>query len=347
MPVRAAIYGCSGPTLSDAERSFFAEADPWGFIIFARNIESPSQVAALAADIRATVGRDLPILIDQEGGRVARFRPPYWRAYPPGRAYGELFELDKEAGLEAVHLASRLIATELFASGVNADCLPVLDVPVLGAHDVIGDRAYADSPETVIALGRAAAKGLLDGGVLPVMKHIPGHGRAGNDSHLSLPTITTDVKTLNETDFAPFRALATLPVAMTAHVVYEAIDADAPATTSRRVIDDIIRGVIGFNGLLMSDDLSMQALSGSIATRTNASLKAGCDLVLHCNGKMDEMEAVAGEVHMLTGDALSRSNAALNKIGVPQDFDENAALERLHALLGILGDKYKTGYRGV
>ena len=246
-----------------------------------------------------------------------------------------------------MHLASRLIATELFASGINADCLPVLDVPVLGAHDVIGDRAYADSPETVIALGRAAAKGLLDGGVLPVMKHIPGHGRAGNDSHLSLPTITTDVKTLNETDFAPFRALATLPVAMTAHVVYEAIDADAPATTSRRVIDDIIRGVIGFNGLLMSDDLSMQALSGSIAARTNASLKAGCDLVLHCNGKMDEMEAVAGEVHMLTGDALSRSNAALNKIGVPQDFDENAALERLQALLGILGDKYKTGYRGV
>lgn len=347
MPVRAAIYGCSGPTLSDAERHFFAEADPWGFIIFARNIETPLQVAALTAEMRAIVGRDLPILIDQEGGRVARFRPPHWRRYPPGRAYGELFERDKDVGLEAAHLASRLIAAELSASGVNADCLPVLDLPVAGAHDVIGDRAYGDAPQTVIALGRAAAEGLLEGGVLPVMKHMPGHGRAGADSHLSLPVVKTDVKILNETDFAPFRALAHLPVAMTAHVVYEAIDPDEPATTSRRVIDDIIRGVIGFDGLLMSDDLSMQALSGSLAERAHASLKAGCDLVLHCNGKMDEMEAVAGEVHMLQGDALRRSNAAMDRMAVPQDFDETAALTRLDALLGILGDKYKTGYRGV
>ncbi|MDO8421090.1 MAG: beta-N-acetylhexosaminidase [Parvibaculum sp.] len=336
MPVSAAIYGCAGPQLTDSERAFFADADPWGFILFARNIENPAQVSALTAEMRGLTGRDVPILIDQEGGRVARLRPPHWRSYPAGRRYGEVYARSTEDGLEAARLGARLIAAELRAVGVNVDCLPVLDLPVEGAHDVIGDRAYGTTPEVVIALARAAAEGLLEGAVLPVIKHIPGHGRAGVDSHLSLPRVGTDVKTLDRTDFAPFKAFADMPLAMTAHVVYEAIDAAAPATTSRAVIADIIRGIIGFDGLLMSDDLSMQALSGTLAERTRASLKAGCDLVLHCNGKMDEMEAVAGEVPMLAGDALRRSTAALDRTGLPQDFDEAAAIARFASLTGTI-----------
>lgn len=334
MPVRAAIYGCAGPKLTDAERRFFADAEPWGFIIFARNIETPAQVKTLTAELCEIAGREVPVLIDQEGGRVARFRPPHWRPYPAGRLYGDLYARSREQGLEAARLASRLIAAELSAAGVNVDCLPVLDVPMPGAHDVIGNRAYGETPEPVIALGRAAAEGLLEGGVLPIVKHIPGHGRAGVDSHLSLPMVETDAKTLNETDFAPFKALADMPIAMTAHVVYTAIDADAPATTSRKVIGDIIRGLIGFDGFLMSDDVSMQALKGTIAERTRASLKAGCDIVLHCNGKMDEMEAVAGEAPMLAGDALRRSTAALDRLAAPEDFDERSGLARFRELMG-------------
>lgn len=334
MPVRAAIYGCAGLQLSDAERSFFAEAEPWGFIIFARNISNPSQVFALTSEMREITGRDVPILIDQEGGRVARFRPPHWRAYPPGRRYGDLYTRCRQNGLEAVRLASRLMASELNAAGVNVSCLPVLDIPVPGAHDIIGDRAYGETPEPVIALARAAADGLFEGGVLPIIKHIPGHGRAGTDSHLSLPIVNTDIKTLELTDFQPFRAMADMPIAMTAHVVYSAIDPNAPATTSRKVIADVIRGIIGFEGLLMSDDVSMQALSGTIAERTRASLKAGCDLALHCNGQMDEMEMLAGEVPFLTGDALARSTAAIERMSVPQEFDETAGLARFTELMG-------------
>ncbi len=336
MPVSAAIYGCAGLQLTDGERAFFADADPWGFILFARNIENPAQVSALTAEMRDLTGRDVPILIDQEGGRVARLRPPHWRTYPAGCRYGEVYARSSDEGVEAARLGARLIAAELRAVGVNVDCLPVLDLPVAGAHDVIGDRAYGTTPEQVIAMGRAAAEGLLDGGVLPIIKHIPGHGRAGVDSHLSLPRVATDVKTLNQTDFAPFKALADIPLAMTAHVVYETIDAAAPATTSRTVINDIIRGIIGFDGCLMSDDLSMQALSGTLAERTHASLKAGCDLVLHCNGKMEEMKAVATEVPMLAGDALRRSTAALDRMSLPQDFDEDAALARFAVLTGTI-----------
>ncbi len=284
--------------------------------------------------MREITGRDVPILIDQEGGRVARFRPPHWRAYPPGRRYGDLYTRCRQNGLEAVRLASRLMASELNAAGVNVSCLPVLDIPVPGAHDIIGDRAYGETPEPVIALARAAADGLFEGGVLPIIKHIPGHGRAGTDSHLSLPIVNTDIKTLELTDFQPFRAMADMPIAMTAHVVYSAIDPNAPATTSRKVIADVIRGIIGFEGLLMSDDVSMQALSGTIAERTRASLKAGCDLALHCNGQMDEMEMLAGEVPFLTGDALARSTAAIERMSVPQEFDETAGLARFTELMG-------------
>ena len=335
MPVSAAIYGLAGHRLSEAERSFFSEVSPWGFILFARNIESPAQVLSLTNDLRELAGRDdLPILLDQEGGRVARFRPPHWRAYPPGRRYGDLYARSPQEGLEAVKLASRLMAVELNAAGINVDCLPVLDVPVRGAHDVIGDRAYGETPDVVIPLGRAAAEGLMEGGVLPIIKHIPGHGRAGVDSHLNLPIVDTDVKTLNETDFAPFRALAHLPMAMTAHVVYAAIDATNPATTSPKLINDIIRSVIGFDGLLMSDDVSMQALSGSIGERTHASFHAGCDIALHCNGDMKEMLQVAVEAPVLNGDALRRSSAALDHLALPQDFDETASLERFASLMG-------------
>lgn len=310
MSVSAAIYGCAGAELTADERSFFREACPWGFMLFARNIMSPDQVLHLAAALREAAGHDAPILIDQEGGRVQRLRPPHWQSWPAGRRYGELYARDAEKGLHAARLGARLMAAELRSVGITVDCLPVLDVPVPGAHDVIGDRAYADEPEPVAALGLAAAEGLMAGGVLPVIKHIPGHGRAGADSHEKLPVVNASLDELEQTDFVPFRALRSMPLAMTAHVVYTALDPDNPATTSATVICDTIRGRIGFEGLLMSDDLSMKALRGGLAERTRAALAAGCDLVLHCNGDMAEMEAVEAEAALLTGESLARSEAA-------------------------------------
>lgn len=341
--VSAAIYGCSGLTLTDDEVRFFSEASPWGFILFARNCQSPEQIRALTASLRDAVGRDAPILIDQEGGRVARLRPPQWRAFPPGRNYGDFYAAYPDKGLEAVKLGARLIAAELLELGINVDCLPVLDVPVPGAHDVIGNRAYGLMPAPVATLGRAAALGLLQGGVLPVIKHIPGHGRAGVDSHLSLPVVETPLDGLRGSDFAPFKALADMPLAMTAHVVYTALDPDQPATTSARVIRDIIRGEIGFDGLLMSDDLSMQALAGDIASRTRASLKAGCDVALHCNGKMDEMLAVAAEAGLLTGESAMRAEAALGMLKSPDSLDAAAEYQHLQSLMGDFFDRTSLG----
>ena len=329
----AAIYGCAGLTLSDAEKSFFRDASPWGFIIFARNIESPVQVAALTAEFRNVVGWNAPVLIDQEGGRVARLRPPHWRSYPPGKRYGEIYDFDKSLGLEAAELGARLMADELLSVGVDVDCLPVLDVPVPGAHDVIGDRAYGTTPAKIAALAAAASKGLLAGGVLPVIKHIPGHGRAGVDSHKSLPVVDTDHKMLSDTDFEPFKAFSDAPLAMTAHVIYSSIDRDHPATTSARLIEDIIRGEIGFTGCLMSDDLSMEALAGGLGERARASLDAGCDLVLHCNGKMDEMLAIAAEVPTLEGTAFSRAEAALSGRKTAKPIDIAQAIERFSSLV--------------
>ena len=311
MSVSSAIYGCTGPELSADEKTFFRDARPWGFILFARNIVSPDQVLHLTAALRGAAGHDAPVLIDQEGGRVQRLRPPHWRSWPAGRRYGELYARDAEKGLHAVRLGARLMADELRSVGITVDCLPVLDVPVPGAHDVIGDRAYAGEPGPVAALGLAAAEGLIAGGVLPVIKHIPGHGRAGADSHEKLPVVNASLDELDRTDFVPFRALRSIPLAMTAHVVYTALDPDNPATTSATVIRDTIRGGIGFKGLLMSDDLSMKALRGGLAERTRAALAAGCDLVLHCNGDMAEMAAVAAETTMLAGESLARSEAAL------------------------------------
>jgi beta-N-acetylhexosaminidase len=326
----ACILGCAGPKLSDAERAFFRQVQPWGFILFRRNVENPDQVSALTEALRACVNRpDAPVLIDQEGGHVQRLGPPHWPVYPPGRAYGAL---GPTLGHEMARLGARLIARDLAAVGITVDCLPVLDVPAANAHDVIGDRAYAASAEDVVSLGRAAAEGLIAGGVLPVVKHIPGHGRAGADSHKALPVVDASLAELEAVDFVPFHALADMPMAMTAHVVYTAIDRTRPATTSRRVIGDIIRGAIGFQGLLMSDDMSMKALSGDLTGLSRAALAAGCDVVLHCNGEMEEMRAVVAGSAPLAGQAEARAAAALARIvAAPEPFDAVEARARFDA----------------
>ena len=331
-----AIYGCSATALSAAEKSFFREVQPWGFILFARNISDAGQVAALVGELRDTVDDDkAPILIDQEGGRVARLKPPNWHARPPAARFGALHDTNPEFAREAVYLNARLIAHDLASLGINVDCLPVLDVPIPGAHDVIGDRAFSTDPATVITLGKAQIEGLIDGGVLPVMKHIPGHGRAGADSHLELPRVAASVEKLSASDFVTFRSLDTCPIAMTAHVVYESIDPQRPATTSPKVIRDVIRGEIGFDGLLMSDDLSMKALDGSLSVRAKQALFAGCDLVLHCNGDMDEMREVASVVTKLRGPSLERSEHALAHLSAPGEFDPAAAEQHLANLLEL------------
>jgi beta-N-acetylhexosaminidase len=310
--MRAFITGVAGTALTDEERGFLREARPWGLIVFKRNIAGPDPLRRLIADFRATVGHDAPALIDQEGGRVQRLGPPDWPLYPPGAAYGALFDRDREAGLAAARLGARLIAADLAPLGIDVDCLPIADVPVPGADPVVGDRAYGTEPEKVAAIAGAIAEGLAEGGVLPILKHIPGHGRATADSHQKLPVVSADRETLDRTDFAAFRLLKTLPMAMTAHVVFSAIDAVVPATTSPRIVRDVIRDSIGFQGLLMSDDISMGALSGSLAERTAAAITAGCDVVLHCNGEMPEMRAVAAAVPLLAGEAARRATAALS-----------------------------------
>ena len=329
----AAILGCSGLSLSREEEAFFRDVQPWGFILFARNVEAPDQVRRLVDQLRATVDRpDAPVLIDQEGGRVQRLGPPHWRRYPPGRAYGELASNDPLLRREITRLGARLLAHDLAALGINVDCVPVLDVPVAGAHDVIGDRAYAKTPDGVALLGRAACEGLIAGGVLPVIKHIPGHGRAMADSHHDLPVVDTAYNELDAWDFAPFKMLSDMPLAMTAHVVYSAVDAKRPATTSKKAMRQVIRGAIGFDGLVMSDDLSMKALGGEFADRARDSLAAGCDVVLHCNGDMAEMKAVLAGTKALSGQALRRAKAALGRLAkVPEPFDLDEARARFDA----------------
>jgi beta-N-acetylhexosaminidase len=309
--MRAFITGLAGPALTDRERAFLREARPWGFILFKRNIERPEQVRKLIEDVRMTLGRSAPALIDQEGGRVQRLGPPLWPDYPPGAAYGALYDQDRHEGLAAARLGARLMAADLSALGIDVDCLPIADVPVAGADPVIGDRAYGAEPAKVAAIGNAIAQGLAEGGVLPVLKHIPGHGRATTDSHKGLPVVNTDRATLEATDFAAFRLLAALPLGMTTHVVFTAIDPIAPATISATIVRDVIRDSIGFKGLLMSDDISMGALCGSVAARSRAAIAAGCDVVLHCNGDMAEMAAVAGEAPPLAGKAARLAEAAL------------------------------------
>lgn len=332
MAVRAFITGLAGTTLSPAERVFVREHEPWGFIIFKRNIETPSQLRRLIGSVREAVGRNAPVLVDQEGGRVQRLGPPHWPAYPPGAAYGRLYDRDTAEGIRAAYLGARLIAADLAAVGIDVDCLPLADVPASGADPIIGDRAYGHRPEKVAALARAVADGLLDGGVLPVLKHIPGHGRATADSHHALPVVDTDQDTLRKSDFAAFRPLSDLPLGMTAHVVYTAIDPIAPATTSVTLVRDVIRAWLGFAGLLMSDDISMGALSGPIEARSRSAIAAGCDVVLHCSGELAEMQAVAAAVPVLTGEAAARGNAALSRRGKVHK-DDVAALRAEWAVL--------------
>ncbi|RWD03745.1 MAG: beta-N-acetylhexosaminidase [Mesorhizobium sp.] len=312
---KSMILGCAGKSLTPEEIRFYRDERPWGFILFARNVGETEQIRDLVASMRDAVRRtNAPVFIDQEGGRVQRLRPPLAPNYPAGGALGALWRNDREAGRRAAWLMARLHAFDLLRHGITADCLPVLDVPVEGASDVIGARAYGKEPGAVIELGRAAAEGLMSGGVLPVMKHIPGHGRAFADTHFELPTVDTPLSELRSHDFAPFKALNHLPMAMTAHVVYSAVDPENPATTSAKVVNDIIRGEIGFDGLLMSDDTSMKALSGDFPTKAAAILAAGCDLVLHCNGVFEEMSGIASRTTALAGKSLERAERALSYI---------------------------------
>jgi len=338
MPSRAFITGVSGPELTASERGFLRAERPWGFILFKRNVDAPGQVARLVAQLRETVGEpDAPVLIDQEGGRVQRLGPPHWPAYPPGAVFGSLYDRDPALGLKAARLSNRLIAADLAELGITVDCLPLADVPVTGADAVIGNRAYGTEPAKVAAIARAVTDGLEQGGVLPVLKHIPGHGRATADSHFRLPTVDAAREELERTDFAAFIPLADLPMAMTAHVVFCALDSAHPATTSATIIQQVIRGGIGFQGLLMSDDVSMNALAGSIAERTRAIVGAGCDMVLHCNGKLDEMREVASQTPELSGKALERAVKALASRKPPQPFDRRTARAELDALVQQTG----------
>lgn len=334
MTARAFITGLSGHSLSAGERAFCREAAPWGLILFKRNGSDPAQVSALVSEFRSVVGWHAPVLIDQEGGRVQRLGPPHWSLYPPGAVYSALYDREPALGLAAARLGARLIAADLAALGIDVDCLPLADVPVEGHDPIIGDRAYGLTPDKVAAVARAVADGLLAGGVLPVLKHLPGHGRATADSHLKLPVVDTDRKTLEATDFAAFRPLGDLPLGMTAHVVFSAIDPIAPATTSVTMVSEVIRGFVGFQGVLMSDDISMGALSGAIAERCRASLAAGCDLVLHCNGELAEMVQVAEATPVLSGDAARRAEAALSRRAAPQTFDVAAARETFNDMVG-------------
>jgi len=333
MGVRAFISGIGGPALTAEERAFFRDAEPWGFIVFKRNITAPDQVRRLVASVREAVGRAAPVLIDQEGGRVQRLGPPHWPIYPPAAEYGRLYDLDAGTGLAAARLGARIMAADLAALGIDVNCVPVADVPVPGADRVIGDRAYGTNPEKVAALAGAVAEGMGAGGVLPVMKHLPGHGRAMADSHHELPIVAADRATLEAVDFRAFQPLAGLPLAMTAHVVFTAIDALAPATTSATIVREVIRGSIGFDGALMSDDISMQALSGDVGARSRAAVAAGCDLVLHFNGNRAEMEAVAKVVPVLAGEAARRTTAALSARRPADDIDLRDARRRLAGMM--------------
>ena len=338
MTSRACILGCAGTVLSDQERAFFRDVRPWGFILFARNIVSADQTRALTGALREAVDdEDAMVFVDQEGGRVQRLRPPLARLRKPAAPFGALFARDPEAAVEAVRLNHRLLAHELTALGFDADCAPCLDLRHPGAHDIIGDRAFSQDPSVVAALGQAAMDGLLEGGVAPVIKHIPGHGRAFADSHLELPVVEASRTELEATDFAPFRALRAAPMAMTAHVVFTAIDPLACATVSRTVTQDIIRDHMGFDGLLMSDDLSMKALGGSFAHRTQAALAAGSDVVLHCNGDPQEMAQIVAEVPVLSGRAAERAAEVRACARQVQAFDPEVA-EATLAELGLGGD---------
>jgi beta-N-acetylhexosaminidase len=331
---KAFICGCSGLVLTSEERLFLRATDPWGFILFKRNVQDGDQIRALTRSFRECVGRtDAPVLIDQEGGRVQRMGPPGWRAYPAAAAFEAAFSAAEAEA--AARLTARLIANDLNAVGITVDCAPVLDVAQADTHAAIGSRAYSHRPERVAAMGKAFAAGLIDGGILPVVKHMPGHGRARSDSHYELPAVDAGREELRR-DFAPFAALRDLPMAMTAHVVYRALDAERPATISPVVVRDIMRGEIGFAGLIMSDDVSMEALRGPYEKRARAIFDAGVDLVLHCNGHLDEARAVASASDELCGESLRRAERALASRQPPEAIDQRETEANFAALMARL-----------
>ncbi len=314
MAFGAYIFGCKGQYPDREELGFFADADPFGFILFSRNVESPGQIRRLACELREAVGRNAPILIDQEGGRVQRLRPPYWREWPPPLEQCE--GLSADAAARAMWIRYRRISDELRDCGINANCVPMADIATEDTHPIIRNRCYAYDAARVSRLAQAAADGTASGSVLPVLKHIPGHGRPSGDSHVELPTTAATLEELESADFRPFSDLADLPLGMTAHVVYESIDRDRPATQSPCVIE-IVRERIGFAGLLMTDDISMSALAGSIEERCEASLSAGCDLVLHCNGDLNEMKSVAHSSGALAESAQEKAECAIDAVSSP------------------------------
>jgi beta-N-acetylhexosaminidase len=333
-----AIFGVEGLAITDRERDFFDGTRPFGFILFARNVVTKDQVRALVTDLREGCGCTNALLfIDQEGGRVARLRPPEWPEYPPAAIFGELACIDRNRGARAAWLNARLIADDLYDLGIRADCLPVLDLPARGSHDIIGDRAFDPDPHIVSSLGLAVCDGLMDGGVLPVLKHIPGHGRAMADSHDSLPVVSTEAQLLRHRDFSPFQALAHMPFAMTAHIIYSEFDDKRPATVSSRIIHNVIRDEIGFSGALMSDDLNMQALQGTLTERTRSAQQAGCDLALHCSGVFEEMTDVADALVPASDQTQNRLAAALDRLSTPKPMDRNMVLAERDALLAEVG----------
>lgn len=312
---RACILGIGGTELSNWEKGFFREADPYGFILFARNVEDHNQIRTLTDQLRDVVGKNnVPILVDQEGGRVMRLKPPHWRKIPAAGVFGELVDKSPEDAREAAYINARLMAMDLREAGFNTTCAPVLDLRFPGMSDVVGDRSYGADVARVVVLASAVAAGLLDGGIAPVIKHIPGHGRAAVDSHKDLPIVGATRAELSELDFAPFRQMKDVMAAMSAHLLFTAIDDQRSGTVSATIINDVIRGDIGFENLLISDDLSMEALGGSIASRTHECLSAGCDIALHCNGKRTEMEEVVSMTPLLSGAALLRSQNFTNQI---------------------------------
>ena len=334
----AFVTGVAGEQLTPDEWCFLQDARPCGLILFARNCRTPQQVRALIDSFKDAIGRDdLFIMVDQEGGRVQRMKPPTWRQIPSAVKFGALYRQDPENGLRAARAAAQLVATELSALGFNVNCVPVLDMPVEGAHGVIGDRAYASDPDAVVALGKAVAEGTFAGGVLPCMKHMPGHGRSTADTHHNLPVVDTQLAELEKTDFEPFRRLNFLPLAMSAHVLFNAIDPEDPATTSETVIEQVIRDRIGFDGLLFSDDASMNALAGGIGDRVRRMLAAGCDVALHCNGELPDMLEVAANSVLLEGDSERRFHAAFEARKPAVTFDASDALAAIEEAMAVSG----------
>lgn len=330
----AVVFGCAGETLFAAESDFFRDVDPLGFILFARNIDTPDQVRRLTADLRDAVGReDAIVMIDQEGGRVRRLRPPHWPDYPAMRPFGDKAVADPDEAAACVALNYGLIAEDLTELGIDVNCAPVLDLPTSDGHEIIGDRAFSDNPSIIARLGQAVCDGLSGGGVMPVIKHIPGHGRALSDSHLELPRVDTPLDVLSTTDFVPFAALSGAPAGMTAHIVYEAIDPDEPGSSSQAVVQDIIRGTIGFDGLLFSDDVCMKALSGPLDGRVNSVLAAGCDVALHCDGDFADMAKIAATCPPMRPDSMERLQAARPNRSDSRSMDREAAKRRISAFL--------------